>query len=232
MVRTPSSRTPTPPRPDGAGSARRLGEARGPSSDFGFRPSFGFRISDFGFAPPAGGFTLIELLIVMTLLIVVLSVAAPSLAGFFRGRSLDSEAHRLLTMVRHGQSRAVFEGVPMLLWLDPKGRCYGLEEEAGYTERDEQAVEFTLDQEVAMEVADLGLKVLMSAPANRVVRLGAGPNAAQHRNLPRIRFLPDGSFAESSPQIVRLQDREGASLCLILATNRLKYEIQSQYRPW
>ncbi len=37
-------------------------------------------------------FTLIELIMVMTLLVVVVAVAAPSLAGFFRGRAVNAEA--------------------------------------------------------------------------------------------------------------------------------------------
>ena len=51
-------------------------------------------------------FTLIELVLVMTLLVVVVAIAAPSLAGFFRGRALDAEARRLLSLTRQGQSRA------------------------------------------------------------------------------------------------------------------------------
>src|ERR1043166_3717524 len=55
-------------------------------------------------------FTLIELIVVMTLLVAVISIALPSLGGFFRGRTLDSEARRMLALTRQGQSRAVAEG--------------------------------------------------------------------------------------------------------------------------
>jgi type II secretion system protein H len=60
-------------------------------------------------------FTLIELILVMTILLVVMAVAFPSLRGFFRGRNLDSEARRILALTRYGQSRAVAEGVPVVL---------------------------------------------------------------------------------------------------------------------
>src|SRR6266850_7421868 len=63
-------------------------------------------------------FTLMELILVMTVLAVAVWIAAPALANFFRGRTLDSEARRFLSLTRHGQSRAVAEGVPMELWLD------------------------------------------------------------------------------------------------------------------
>src|SRR6266566_7071347 len=73
------------------------------------------------------GFTLMELILVMTVLAIAVSITAPALANFFRGRTLDSEARRFLSLTRHGQSRAVAEGVPMELWLDAVNQTYGLE---------------------------------------------------------------------------------------------------------
>src|SRR5687767_2693361 len=77
--------------------------------------------------PGRAAFTLIELILVMTILIVVLSVSGPSLVSFFKGRTLDSEARRFLALTRYGQSRAISEGVPISLWIDPKEKKYGLE---------------------------------------------------------------------------------------------------------
>ena len=74
-----------------------------------------------GSTPRRAGFTLLELILVMATLAIVLSVAAPSLARFFRGRSLDSEARRFLTLTRYGQSRAVAEGEPMVSELPWQG---------------------------------------------------------------------------------------------------------------
>src|SRR4051794_2206607 len=62
-------------------------------------------------------FTLIELILVMTVLTIPASITAPALANFFRGRTLDSEARRILALTRQGQNRAVSEGLPMELWL-------------------------------------------------------------------------------------------------------------------
>ena len=53
------------------------------------------------------GFTLIELILVMAIMLVVLAVASPALSNFFRGRTLDSEARKMLSMTRYGQERAV-----------------------------------------------------------------------------------------------------------------------------
>src|SRR5580765_5309710 len=87
----------------------------------------------------APAFTLIELILVMAMLMIVLAVAAPSLSNFFRGRTLDSEARRFISLARYGQSRAVAEAAPMDLWIDTRQGAYGLEAQAGYTDLDAKA---------------------------------------------------------------------------------------------
>ena len=74
----------------------------------------------------AGAFTLIELIFVMVLLAVGAAMVAPSMASFYRGRLLSSEARRVLALVHYGQSRAIAEGVPVLLWINAKDSSYGL----------------------------------------------------------------------------------------------------------
>src|SRR5689334_15919462 len=51
----------------------------------------------------APGFTLIELILVMAILTVAVSITAPALSNFFHGRTLDSEARRMLALTRQGQ---------------------------------------------------------------------------------------------------------------------------------
>src|SRR5512135_2984890 len=77
-------------------------------------------------------FTLIELILVMAILTMAVAVTAPVLSHFFRGRALDSEARRLLSLTRDGQSRAVSEGVPVDLWINAEQASYGLEVEPSY----------------------------------------------------------------------------------------------------
>src|SRR6185295_17984721 len=60
-------------------------------------------------AAAANGFTLIELILVMAILTIAVSITAPALSNFFHGRTLDSEARRMLALTRQGQSRAVSE---------------------------------------------------------------------------------------------------------------------------
>jgi type II secretion system protein H len=182
---------------------------------------------------PAGrrAFTLVELMLVMTMLTIVIAVALPTLSGFFHGRALDAEARRLLALTRHGQSRAVSEGVPMVLWIDAKERTYGLEEEASFTDRDAKAVEFPLEKDLGIQVVNNNtLNPLLVA--NALARVKQAQTRNPHRNLPMVRFLPDGSISELSPLALVLQGRDGESLCVAQSRNHLYYEIRSQSNVW
>ena len=48
------------------------------------------------------------------------------MSNFIRARAVDSEARRLFALMHAGQSRAVSEGLPMMLWVDEKQGAYGL----------------------------------------------------------------------------------------------------------
>jgi len=174
-------------------------------------------------------FTLIELILVMTVLTIAVSITAPALANFFRGRTLDSEARRLLALIRQGQSRAVAEGLPMELWLDASQGAYGLEAEPSYEAQDPKSVTFTIDRDMQIELVNL------ASETNATSALGSTSGAANlstrrsnHPNLPAIRFLPDGSFGETSPQSLRLTGRDGRSIWLAMSRNRLNYEIRDR----
>ena len=163
----------------------------------------------------ARAFTLIELILVLTLLAIVTSLSAPSLSRFFRGRSLEAQARQLLALTHAGQSRAVADGFPMLLWIDSPERTYGLQEEmsnsrtAGQQDVDPKAEEFTLDEKLRIDAID------------------AAPRSVNGHSLPAIRFLPDGTVDEDSAKTIRLTHDSGDTLWLIQATNRLSYEIRT-----
>jgi len=184
---------------------------------------------------PRPGFTLIELILVMTILTIAVSVTAPALANFFRGRSLDSEARRLLALTRQGQSRAVSEGVPVELWIDSQNGKYGLETEPSFEPQDDKAVELTLGSDIQLEAVDTGpdRSALNSGlGASRLTPGGSGLTLgntvkSRHPDLPRIRFLPDGTIAETSPQKLCLTGRDGFSIWLIQSRNGLGYELST-----
>jgi len=166
-----------------------------------------------------GGFTLVELICVMALLTIVMALTSPSLAHFFRGRSLDSEVRRFLGLTRYGQSRAVSEGVPMVLWIDQEQGTYGLKAEMTYTEEDEKAVEFELAKDLEMEV-QLPVTGLESIPWKITTEVA--------ENRPAIRFTPDGFMGDNSPDYIvfrQVHEGEEDEMRIGQSRNRLNYEI-------
>lgn len=155
-------------------------------------------------------FTLVELLLVLALLVVAVSIVAPHMSGFIRGRALDSEARRLAAVLHAGQARAVSEGMPIMFWIDPKQNAYGLEEETPEKNGDPQAESFTADENVRVSVASVGTGTQTT-----------------FKNLPAVRFLADGTADEGSPQMLQLQDSGGDSLWLVATSDRKGYEIRT-----
>ncbi len=191
--------------------------------------------------PPRRGaraFTLVELLLVLTLLLTVLGFAAPTLARFFRGRELDSEALRFLALTRYGQSRAVAEGVPMVLWIDPQQRRYGLEAEATYLERDDLAREFELAEGLDIEVFQPRQPGPSAEPVPALSALSATPDSQRPRSLQNLywlRFTPEGALGETGPEWIAFrQVREEAvegELWVAPSRNRLRYELRTNQPP-
>ena len=180
------------------------------------------------------GFTLIELILVMALLTVVISLTAPKHSRIFHGRTLDSEARRLLALTRSGQSRAVSEGTPMDLWVNAEEGAFGLEAEPSYETSDPKAVNFTLDGGLQLEVVNRIVAAPTTAATSRSRQASiasVGRVNLVHANLPTIRFLPDGSIGEASPQMLRLTSGDGGSLWLTKARDGASYEIRSTDKP-
>jgi prepilin-type N-terminal cleavage/methylation domain-containing protein len=178
---------------------------------------------------PARGFTLIELILVMALLTIAVSMTAPMLSRFFRGRTLESEARRLLALTRHGQSRAASEGLPMDLWVNADKGEFGLKAEPSYENDDPKQVEFQVDPGLRIEVENRVVNVSTNSyNRSRLASIASVPRTLLAQpGLPTIRFLPDGSLGEDSPQLLRLAARDGSSLWLKQSRNRLNYEIKS-----
>jgi prepilin-type N-terminal cleavage/methylation domain-containing protein len=174
-------------------------------------------------------FTLIELILVMALLTIVISLTAPSLSRFFHGRTLDSEARRLLALTRSGQSRAVSEGVPMDLWIDAQKGEIGLEAEPSYESNDTKAIEFTIDNRLKIEVQNkTAATPVVPLTRSTVAAIASAPQAKLvHADLPTIRFLPDGTLGDASPQKIQLTGADSGSLWLVQSRDGRSYEIRS-----
>jgi Tfp pilus assembly protein FimT len=153
-------------------------------------------------------FTLIELVLVMALLVVAVCMVAPRLSDFVRGRAIDSEARRLLALTDAGESRAVSEGMPMVLWFNAKQNTCGLEAETPPKGGDTKAENISISDSVTITP----------------VSTGSGSSATTFNHLPAIRFLPDGTVDEGSPGTVQLTEGNG-SLWMLELQNRTGYEI-------
>lgn len=153
---------------------------------------------------PAPGFTLVELIIVMALLAIVSAIAAPSLSRSMRGRHLDEEASRLLALTEYARDEAVSQGVPMTLWLDPKGQRFGVEPKTGYEGDESRSKDFELNPDIHFEV---------DRPATRNGVADA------------VEISPDGSLASSSIESVRIVDRFDTAITVARTSDRWSYEI-------
>jgi prepilin-type N-terminal cleavage/methylation domain-containing protein len=178
----------------------------------------------------ARGFTLIELIAVMTVLIITVSMAAPALSNFFRGRSLNSEARRMLALTHRAQSRAISEGIPMDLWIDAEKQIVGISAEASYEPEDSKAEEVALENGITIEAISVSAASADALNAPQIVANSpsTAPILKAHPELPAIRFLADGSVSETSPEIVRLTGVTGESLWLAITPSRMSYEIRTQ----
>lgn len=154
-------------------------------------------------------FTLIELILVLALLVVITSLVAPAMSNFVRGRALEAEARRLFSLFHAAQSRAVSEGMPILVWVNEKENAYGIEEETPGKNGDAKAEDFKVDDTLRIAV----------------VNSTAGMQTTL-RNLPAVRFLPDGTIDENSPQTLRITHANGGVLWLIEQRSRTGYEIR------
>lgn len=181
-------------------------------------------------------FTLIEIILVMALITIVVSVSLPSLKGFFKGRDLDSEARRFLSLTHYASSRAVAEGVPMELYVDTQQKLYGLRAQAGFLESDSRAVQYKLPEELSFEVT--------AAPAKKISGqdnfddpeaefANADDESTGTRPIKILRFTSDGFIGDKSPAAVILRQRaadeltEGSALAIAQSATRLNYEIRT-----
>lgn len=163
-------------------------------------------------SPAPCAFTLIELVLVMALLVVAVCMVAPRMSDFIRGRALDSEAQRMMALMHAGQSRAVSEGMPVVLWLDEKQNTIGLEQESPPKGGDPKAENLMVSENVQITATAQGSTTMTT-----------------FKHLPAIRFLPDGTVDEGSPQTVQLTQGNEA-LVLTELQNRTGYEIKDSQK--
>ena len=165
---------------------------------------------------------MIELIVVMLLLAIAALFVAPNMSAFIRGRTLSFEARRMLSLTHYAQSRAVAEGLPVLLWFNPANSTYGLELQGGYAAGDDRPQQFTADPGVTFSAP-----AAESAPVSEMEDEKFG----LPEGLPAIRFNPDGFFDEVSVRRILLQQGTENALELAQKEDLLGYEIRPVTLP-
>jgi prepilin-type N-terminal cleavage/methylation domain-containing protein len=165
-------------------------------------------------------FTLIELIFVLVLLAICAVFVTASMGSFFRGRVLNFEARRMLSLTHYGQSRAISEGVPVILWINPTDSTYGLSVQSSFNDPagDVHAVTYTTDPSLTLETP-AGVVAPVSEQDDE--KLGVTVDG-----LAFIRFTPDGFFDESSITKIAIHQGAEGALELVPTVNRLGYEIR------
>jgi type II secretion system protein H len=152
------------------------------------------------------GFTLIELICVLAILAAVITVSAPSLAGFFKGRSLAEECRRFLALTRYARSEAVSSSVPIELWIDCSSGNYGLRRIISYGDQEEKSMEYQLDENLEFEMDEESLNEEGEAI---------------------LLFHPDGSMDEENPEEIVIRENDTNRTVFKKAVSGMEYVIDT-----
>lgn len=153
------------------------------------------------------GFTLIELICVLAILAAVISVSAPSLFGFFKGRSIQEESRRFLALTRYARSEAISSSVPFELWIDGTSGNYGLRRLVTYGEEEEFPIEYQLDENLEFELDDEYLN---------------------EEGLGTLVFQPDGSMDKENPEEIAIVENELEKLVFRKSDSGMEYVIDTE----
>lgn len=159
----------------------------------------------------------------MTLVVIGVSFVAPQLGGFFRGRTMQSEARRMISLAHGAQSRAVSGGVPVILWFDKDKtpNQYGFQEEPGYHDNDKdggkdpKAETLEINERLKFEILE----------DDNAIAQPTVESSDPHMNMPHITFMPDGTIADGSPRTINIVDENGPKVSVKQTRDRSQYEI-------
>ncbi|MEN6627042.1 MAG: hypothetical protein ABFD69_12525 [Candidatus Sumerlaeia bacterium] len=154
-------------------------------------------------ARSTAGLTLIELILVMGLLATILAVASPSLGRFFAGRNMVEESRRVYALVRYGRNVAIERSVLAEVWFDPQTGRYGLTATASAGQANEQPIEWQLGEKLRFET---------DAPLDDQGRVV-------------IRYWPDGTLDEESPEMIGVREESGQGLDLFRRADGFGYDL-------
>ncbi len=136
--------------------------------------------------------TLLELILVLGLLTMFVTMAAPALGRFFAGRSQLEEARRLVALARFARVEAIERAARAELWLEPEEGLFGLTLTGPPLGVDEPERIYELNERFDLRVYD-----------------DAG-EAVEGRTA--IVFTPEGAIEAQSPFDLAIRDKDGYEL--------------------
>lgn len=155
------------------------------------------------------GFTLVELILVMAVLVTILAIVAPSVSRSMRDHNLSQQAARLQALTEYSRDEAASLGVPVVVWVDPDTRRFGVDVKTGYTASTVRTKEYTLP-------ADLSFDPVAGAQASKTA--GHGFEVAE--------FAPDGTLDPASAATVRITNpTQRSAVNVAQTTDGYGYEI-------
>lgn len=131
-----------------------------------------------------GGFTLIELVLVTSLFSVLVLLAVPRFRGTFSALALEQGAHSLALTMQYARARAIIEGRPCRVTLEPEQGTYWL------------------------SCKDAGVFRRVSGRLGQLRRVPRGVRL-EGRDQRHVLFLPNGTRGEAR---IRLSIENGAWL--------------------
>lgn len=176
----------------------------------------------------SAGFTLLEMILVMVVITIVLSMAAPSLNGFARSRPIFDISAQLVTLADYARSQAVAEGRVYRLNLDTESGRFWLTVQAGGAFESlgqEIGRVFRLPEETRAEWIEPPARTAGPNLPGFSLTGGAGsPDQKESAGNDYIEFYPDGSV---EPAVLRLTDRRNNRLDIVCPSPMDRFQVIS-----
>ena len=154
------------------------------------------------------GITLLELILVLAILCILTGIIAPHMSGFAEGRRFVSEWNHLQDMVRYARSEAIARSVTVEIGFNQEEGTYGITKNNSGLKN--LPVEFTthnLPNKLAFDFPD---------------------SATREDNRIAIRFLPDGTVDEDSPEKIELAEQGGDFIRILKQDPLLGYVVTTE----
>ena len=162
------------------------------------------------------GFTLMELILVMFLLALIMTLSAPSLSRFVRGRNVGEESRRVLALTRYAREQAISESVPTEVWFDMQRKSYGVRALDGFFLPTNQCYRFVVNEDVTVEP------------------IGGATSPWLTNGVASMLFLPDGGVDPASLPVLKVFRENEDPVWIVRSNKRRAYEVKSnqEYADW